>query len=57
VREEDGALMFEFAAGAGLAASGGDRLRDRVEALGGRLTVESDAGRGTRIFGSLPLSR
>jgi signal transduction histidine kinase len=58
VREEDGALRFEFvAAGAPLAAAAGDRLRDRVEALGGRLTVESDAGRGTRMFGSLPLSR
>jgi signal transduction histidine kinase len=58
VREENGALMFEFvAAGGRLTAAAGDRLHDRVEALGGRLTVESDAGGGTRIFGSLPLSR
>jgi signal transduction histidine kinase len=58
VREKKGALMFEFvAAGGRLTAAAGDRLHDRVEALGGRLTVESDAGGGTRIFGSLPLSR
>ena len=58
VREENGALMFEFVeAGARLAAAAGDRLRDRVEALGGRLTVESDAGRGSRVYGSLPVSR
>jgi signal transduction histidine kinase len=64
VREEDGALIFEFGeAGGRLAAAAGegktrfDGLRDRVEALGGRLTVESDAGRGTRVYGSLPLSR
>jgi signal transduction histidine kinase len=64
VREEDGALTFEFVeAGAfsvpaaGESDSALDRLRDRVEALGGRLTVESDPGRSTRICGSLPLSR
>ena len=64
VREEGGALTFEFAEeGARSAASAGgsdprlDSLRDRVEALGGRLTVESDSGRGTRVYGSLPLSR
>jgi signal transduction histidine kinase len=60
VREQDGALTFEFGeAGARLAeAAGGlDRLRDRVEALGGRLTAEPDAARGTRVYGSLPLSR
>jgi signal transduction histidine kinase len=63
VRDEDGALMFEFVeAGARSAAAAGesstrlDGLRDRVEALGGRLTIESDAGRGIRVFGSLPLS-
>jgi signal transduction histidine kinase len=33
-----------------------DRLRDRVEALGGWLMIGSDAGRGTRVSGSLPLS-
>jgi signal transduction histidine kinase len=64
VREEVGALTFEIVEeGARSAATAGgsdtrlDRLRDRVEALGGRLTVESDPGRGTRVYGSLPLSR
>jgi signal transduction histidine kinase len=64
VREEDGALAFEFVeAGALSAPSAGesgstlDRLRDRVEALGGRLMVESVPGRSTRVHGSLPLSR
>jgi len=64
VREEEGALSFEFveegpwaAAAAGGSGTSLDRLRDRVDALGGRLAVESDAGHGTRVYGSLPLSR
>jgi signal transduction histidine kinase len=36
---------------------GFDRLRDRVEALGGRLTIRSAPGHGTSVSGSLPLSR
>jgi signal transduction histidine kinase len=32
-------------------------LRDRVEALGGRLTVRSEPGLGVRVSGSLPVSR
>ena len=31
-------------------------VRDRVEAFGGTMTVTSDAGRGTRLSGTLPLS-
>jgi signal transduction histidine kinase len=31
-------------------------LRDRIEALGGRCTIESESGRVTRVIGSLPLS-
>jgi signal transduction histidine kinase len=31
-------------------------MRDRVEAVGGRLVLESGPGRGTRIAGSIPLS-
>jgi len=55
VREEHGRLTFEFAG-----ASGGsarlDGVRDRVEALGGGLTVEPDAGRSTKLSGWLPVS-
>jgi signal transduction histidine kinase len=63
VREEHGELTFEFAdAGARLAGADEsstrlDGLRERVEVLGGRLTIESDAGRGTHVYGSLPVSR
>lgn len=59
VREEGGALCFELvnegarpAAAGGGARAGLDGLRDRVEALGGRLTV--DTGRA-RVYGSLPV--
>lgn len=59
VREEEGALSFELvnegarpAAAGGEARAGLDGLRDRVEALGGRLTV--DTGRA-RMYGSLPV--
>jgi signal transduction histidine kinase len=62
VRDEDGALVFEVVVdGAGSAAPAFNglltRLRDRVEALGGQLTVRSEPGQGTRVSGSLPLSR
>ena len=64
VREEEGALAFDVVEdGAGSAAVGAssdaelDRLRDRVEALGGRLMIQSEPGGGTRVSGSLPLSR
>jgi signal transduction histidine kinase len=57
VREEEGALAFEVVADGAGSDVGLDRLRDRVEALGGRLTIWSGPGRGTRIAGSLPLSR
>ena len=64
VRETEGALVFEVVEdGAGSAAAGVrsgaalERLRDRVEALGGRLTLWSDSGRSTRVSGWLPLSR
>ena len=33
-----------------------DYLRDRVEALGGRLAITPESGGGTRVSGSLPLS-
>ena len=53
VGDEDGTLTFEIEAEGDVDA---DRLpiRDRVEALGGRLTVEGSGDR-TRAVGSLPL--
>ena len=50
VREADDKLTFELAADA--LGQDLDRLRDRVEALGGSLAVESDL-----LVGSLPLRR
>ncbi|MCI0632572.1 MAG: histidine kinase [Actinobacteria bacterium] len=63
VRDEEGALGFEVIEdGARSAAEAGsdarfDRLRDRVEALGGRLMIRSERGHGIRVSGSLPFSR
>ena len=59
VRENHGTLTFEFAeveASSAPTRERSTRLNDRVEALGGRLTVESDAKRGTYVSGSLPVS-
>jgi signal transduction histidine kinase len=50
VREEPGAIAFELACG-GCAFDG---LRDRVSALGGRVSVEQSPGR-THVSGFLPL--
>jgi signal transduction histidine kinase len=57
VREEEEAVAFEIVDDGAGSDAGVDRLRDRVEALGGRLTIRSGPGRGTRIAGSLPLSK
>jgi signal transduction histidine kinase len=55
VREREKALEFELV---GQASDGElQRLRDRVESLGGRLTIEPGPGGGTRLAGSLPLGR
>ena len=56
VREEVAALAFEVASNR-LPDADLDRLRDRVEALGGRLTIRSEPGSRVRVSGSLPLSR
>ena len=57
---EDGTLRIEIRDdGAGGADPGGDGLvgmDDRVTALGGRLRIESQAGAGTRVVATLPLT-
>ena len=54
VRAENHALTFEIVASAEAKL---DRMGDRLEALGGRLTVKSLAGGETRASGWLPLLR
>jgi len=55
VRDEAGAVAFEVVEDGSGSAAGLDRLRDHVEALGGRLTIRSEPG-GTSVSGFLPLS-
>ena len=55
VREAEDALTFELVGKAAESEADLDRLRDRVEALGGRLTIEPEPGGGIRLSGSLPL--
>jgi len=56
VRDEAGAVAFDVLVDRSRLDAAPDRLRDRVEALGGRLTIRREPGHGTRISGSLPLS-
>jgi signal transduction histidine kinase len=56
IRDEDGAVAFEVVEDGSGSGAALDRLRDRVEALGGRVTIRSEPGRGTRVAGSLPLA-
>lgn len=56
VREQDEALAFEVVANGEHSDASLERLRDRVEALGGRLTLRSEPGPRTRVSGQLPLS-
>lgn len=56
VRDEEGALTFEVVHSTPRSDAVFERLRGRVEALGGQLTIHSDPG-GSRLSGSLPLSR
>ncbi|MFI5260057.1 MAG: sensor histidine kinase [Candidatus Limnocylindrales bacterium] len=62
IRESAGTLIVDIAddgpGGADPALGSGLRgLRDRVEAIGGELTVVSPAGLGTRIEATIPISR
>jgi signal transduction histidine kinase len=50
---DDGVGGAEIGAGAGSGLVG---LTDRVEALGGRMTLESQPGRGTRLSIELPIT-
>jgi signal transduction histidine kinase len=60
VQERSGRLLVDVGdngiGGADLGAGSGlAGLADRVEALGGRLALDSPAGRGTRLSAELPL--
>jgi signal transduction histidine kinase len=58
VRQEEGTVVFEIIAEGSESATADSDLtlmRDRLEALGGRLTIESEPGH-TGISGSLPIS-
>ncbi len=57
VRDDDGVIDFAVAVDSSSTNTGDDALCDRVEALGGRLTIETTLDGGTRVAGSLPLSR
>jgi signal transduction histidine kinase len=54
VRESEDVLAFELDGNAAFPDADLDYLRDRVEALGGRLAITSGSGDGTRVCGSLP---
>jgi len=57
VRESEDVLVFELEGKPACPDADLDYLRDRVEALGGRLAATSESGGGTRVSGSLPFSR
>jgi len=56
VRGEEGAVAFDVVAECDVDAERSP-LRDRVEALGGRVTIRPRSGRQISVAGSLPLSR
>lgn len=57
VLDADGAVTFEVAVDGHHPEGRLDRLRDRIEALDGRLTVDDPQDGGSRVHGWLPLSR
>jgi signal transduction histidine kinase len=54
VRGENGKLAFEIVTDAARSEAELDWVRDRVDALGGRLEIQSVPGQGTRFSGTLP---
>lgn len=57
VCERQGALTFEITGQAARSNPDLDRVRDRVEALGGRLAIRSEPDRSIRVSGTLPVAR
>jgi signal transduction histidine kinase len=57
VSDKDGVLSFDISIAGRLDEGRIDRLRDRIEALDGRLTVDDRPDGGARVHGWLPLSR
>jgi signal transduction histidine kinase len=55
VREEEGALAFEVTVESDHARAHPESLRDRVEAVGGRLAIRSGPGRSAYVSGAIPL--
>lgn len=53
--ESDGAITFEIAISGRMADGRRERLRDRIEALDGRIDVEDATDSASRIHGRLPL--
>ena len=56
VRNGDGSLDVEIVGGRRQAGAALERMRDRIEALGGRLTTTTEPGTEIRISCSLPLA-
>jgi len=57
VLDADGVLAFEVAVAGHHPEGRLDRLRDRIEALDGRVSVDDRQDGGSRVHGWLPLSR
>ena len=55
VRDDGPGFTPPVAHGPGAEHAGLRNMRDRLDALGGRLTIDSAPGRGTRIIGVVPL--
>ena len=57
VRDDEAVIDFAIAVESTTTDAAEEALCDRVEALGGRLAIQTTPGGGTRLSGSLPLSR